>query len=77
MRLYVLEGVIDYEPSYILGVYDSLDRALQAARDHQMSDSERNMASVNGYAVRERELNADPDLYLSEIDDYVLPAGRG
>lgn len=56
MKVFVLEGLIDYEGSSVLGVYSSAEEAAEAARAyHYMEDTIRR---YNGYVASEVELGA-------------------
>lgn len=56
MKVFVLEGLIEYEGSDVLGAYSSFEEANQAGRSyHYMEESHRR---YNGYLVHEIELGA-------------------
>jgi hypothetical protein len=58
MNIYVLLGIINYESSYILGVYDSYGNA-ESAREAFI---EANVEGVfDSYKIDVRELNSFPE----------------
>ncbi len=70
MRVYVLEGRIDYEGGCLLGVYSTREAAEAAAR------ADYRATSAMSYVVHEVEVDAPADLrILVGIEDYVcMPA---
>lgn len=56
MKVYILEGVIDYEGFRILGVFRSRALAEKAERESRQEREERGLFPFDSYDVEEHEL---------------------